>query len=66
MTKVWVVMFSRYDDWELLGVGDSQEQAKEIKRSAAPRLRESNPFTHIDELFKSIHITEVELGAVII
>lgn len=62
--KVIVVMYSYFDDWQLLGVADSEEQAKEMKRSAVPLLKPSHPGTHKDTLFKRIDFIECELGEV--
>ena len=31
---IWIVIASRYDDWELLGASTDHDKAKQIKRDA--------------------------------
>jgi hypothetical protein len=38
-TTVWVVMYEDYDDWQLIGVCDGHEKAKQMKRDWAESSR---------------------------
>lgn len=60
--KLWMVIYSYFDDYFIFGVATSEESAKQIKRDGVEnkRFRSSHPGTHKDTLFKRTEIFEIE------